>query len=237
MNRSITEPGSFLMRGYILSVGIHLLIIIFAAAVLKLNFEKPVINSVYLHINNSIESRVPVKDKIYKKEEIIKKSSRTLQPEKKIENKYLPENQILINNADTSNLEQIYSESSLDVSIKYPNGWTYIDQNVKDKLDGVTFWLAGQNGPATPYVHLEVRDKNIFNPGRYKYHQTLHNFILYYNHPEELENQVSQEIYIRTETDNDFSIKLIINGKDNFQFFQPQFFGMIKSFKFGNSLF
>ncbi len=43
-------------------------------------------------------------------------------------------------NADTTSLQQIYSESTLNVTIKYPVGWTFIDQNLDKKLDGVTFW-------------------------------------------------------------------------------------------------
>ena len=71
----------------------------------------------------------------------------------------------------------------------------------------------------------------------FKYNTKLKNTVAYYNDPEELEGQVSQVFYIRTDTDEDFSIKLIMNGKDTFIAFQPVFFGMIKSFNFGNSFF
>jgi len=51
---------------------------------------------------------------------------------------------------DTSNIEQIYRESTLNVSVRYPYGWTYIDQNVKNKLDGVTFWSVHGNYEIPP---------------------------------------------------------------------------------------
>ena len=58
--------------------------------------------------------------------------------------------------ADTSGLDQIYKESTLDVTIKYPAGWTYVDQDIKNKLDGITFWSNLGNYSPPPYVHLEV---------------------------------------------------------------------------------
>ena len=137
--------------------------------------------------------------------------------------------------------EQTYSESTLDVTIKYPTGWTYIDQNVKNKLDGVTFWLVNYPKDSSisppPYVHLEVKEKYLFNPARFKYKMDLNGNIAYYNDPEELEDQVSQIVYIRTDSDEDYSLKLIMKGKDAFKSFQPVFFSMIKSFRFGRSFF
>jgi len=61
--------------------------------------------------------------------------------------------------------------------------------------------------------------------------------VAYYNDPEELADQVSQIVYLRTSTDEDFSIKLIIKGSEAFKSFQPRFFAIIKSFKFGASIF
>lgn len=45
--------------------------------------------------------------------------------------------------ADTTSLDQIYTEPTLNVLIKYPKGRTFIDQNKNEKLDGVTFWANG----------------------------------------------------------------------------------------------
>lgn len=138
---------------------------------------------------------------------------------------------------DTSGLVQLYAEKTLNVKIKYPLGWTFVDQDRHNKLDGVTFWANNGIFDPPPYIFLEVKEKYLFNPSRYKFNTKLENSIAYYNDPEELEGQVSQVFYIRTETDEDYSIKLIMNGKDMFIAFQPIFFAMIKSFNFGKSLF
>ena len=138
---------------------------------------------------------------------------------------------------DTTELDQVYKEPTLNVSIKYPQNWTYIDQDLSDKLDGVTFWATQGIYSPPPYIHLEVKDKELFSSARYKYKIEASNYTLYYNDPEELENQVMQTVYIRTGSDEDFSVKLIMEGRTAFNSFQPVFFGMIKSFKFGKSLF
>jgi len=139
--------------------------------------------------------------------------------------------------ADTSSLDQVYNEPTLNVTIKYPAGWTYIDQNVNKRLDGVTFWSNIGNFTPPPYINLEVRDKDLFDASRYKYNSRTWGFTIYYNDPEEMEGQVTQVFYIRTNVGEDFSFKLIMKGEEEFKAFQPVFFGMIKSFKFGNGLF
>ena len=139
--------------------------------------------------------------------------------------------------ADTTSLEQIYSESSLNVSMKYPVGWTFIDQNVDKKLDGVTFWASASNFNPPPYVHLEVCDKNLFNRSRYKHNLQLRDAVVYFNDPENLANYFSQTFYFRTENKEDFSLKLTIKGEQAFKSYAPTFYGMLKSFRFGNSLF
>ena len=138
---------------------------------------------------------------------------------------------------DTLGLEQVYSENTLYVKIKYPLGWTFVDQDRHNKLDGVTFWANNGIFNPPPYIFLEVKEKYLFNPSRYKFNTKLENSIAFYNEPEELEGQVSQVFYIRTDTDEDYSIKLIMNGKDTFIAFQPIFFTMIKTFNFGMSIF
>jgi hypothetical protein len=138
---------------------------------------------------------------------------------------------------DSSGLEQVYSENTLNVKIKYPIGWTFVDQDRHNKLDGVTFWASNGIFNPPPYIFLEVKEKYLFIPSRYKFNTKLDNSVAYYNDPEELEGQVSQVFYIRTDTDEDYSIKLIMDGKDTFIAFQPIFFAMIKSFNFGKSFF
>ena len=139
--------------------------------------------------------------------------------------------------ADTTNLDQVYSESSLNVSIKYPKGWTFIDQNKKEKLDGVTFWENdGQINPP-PYIHLEVVDKDMFIEKRYSYKMDLTKYSFYYNDPEEMQGYITQIIYIRTKDDEDFRLKLMMRGELEFKSFQPRFWAILKSFSFGSSIF
>lgn len=140
-------------------------------------------------------------------------------------------------NADTTQLDQLYKESTLNVSIKYPRGWTFIDQNVKDKLDGVTFWASDGLFNPPPYIHLEVKEKYYFNEQHYKYQIEYDNYIAYYNDPEIIENYYIQNVYLRTKISEDFNIKLMMVGEDAFKSFQPRFFGMIKSFNFGTTFF
>lgn len=138
---------------------------------------------------------------------------------------------------DSTGLSQVYQEPTLKVRLNYPSGWIYMDQQRKRKLDGITFWASAGSYNPPPYIHLEVVEKYIFNPEQYRYKYDFQRFTGYYNDPVELENQVSQIIYIRTGDDEDYSIKLIINGREAFKEFQPVFFAMVKSFRFGSSLF
>jgi hypothetical protein len=138
---------------------------------------------------------------------------------------------------DTSSLGQFYREPTLNVRMPYPQGWVYVDQQKKKKLDGITFWASGSNFNPPPYIHVEVVDKYLFNPDQYKYKYDFEHFTGFYNEPVELENQVSQVIYLRTEDDKDFTIKLIMGNPEAFKQFQPVFFAIVKSFKFGSSFF
>ncbi|MCX6149312.1 MAG: hypothetical protein NTX22_02165 [Ignavibacteriales bacterium] len=136
---------------------------------------------------------------------------------------------------DSTNLEQVYKEHTLNVRLKYPVGWIYIDQQRKSKLDGITFWSTDNSFDPPPYIHIEVVDKYMFNPTRYKFTHKFKTFEGFYNEPEEMETQITQQIYIKTNDEKDFIIKLIMNGRENFKKFQPIFFAMVDSFQFGNS--
>lgn len=138
---------------------------------------------------------------------------------------------------DSTGLAQVYKEPTLKVTLRYPSGWVYLDQQRKKKLDGITFWASEGSYNPPPYIHVEVVEKYIFNADQYKYKYDFNRFTGYYNDPEEMENQVSQTIYIRTGDDEDYSIKLIMQGREAFKEFQPVFFAMVKSFRFGSSLF
>lgn len=142
-----------------------------------------------------------------------------------------------IENADTSLLEQIYRESTLNVKIKYPLGWTYIDQNINNKLNGVTFWFPNSTNGIVPYVHIEVKGKDYFEPQRFKYKTKMNKYEAYFNDVEELENQYSLMVYIRTKTKEDYVIKLVVNGEEPFKQYQNVFWAMLKSFDFGFEFF
>ena len=125
--------------------------------------------------------------------------------------------------ADTTNLDQVYTEPTLNVSIKYPKGWTFIDQNKKKKLDGVTFWANdGQYNPP-PYIHLEVVGNDMFIEKRFSYKMELEKYKAYYNDPEEMQGYLSQIVYIRTGNDEDFRLKLMMKGKMSFNHFNQSF--------------
>jgi hypothetical protein len=182
-------------------------------------------------------------DEINKKspDEKINVPSENINSESKPE-EILPEANLTILNpdeisTDTTNLDQIYTENTLNLSIKYPGGWTYIDQTKKNKLDGVTFWSVEGIYNPPPYIHLEVVEKYLFNPARYKYKVKQFNCEWYFNDPVKLEEQISQEIYIRTDEEEDFSVKLIMTGEEQFRQFQPKFFAIVRSLEFGKGIF
>lgn len=139
--------------------------------------------------------------------------------------------------ADTTNMDQLYKESSLNLSIKYPRGWTFIDQNRNKKLDGVTFWAVDGTYNPPPYIHLEVIEKYLFNEKRYSNKIRLADCIAYYNEPEELAGQVTQVFYLRTDSEEDYLIKFIVGGMEQYNSFRPRLLAILKSFSFGNSIF
>jgi hypothetical protein len=227
-------PGSNTAISFSVSILLHVIIFIIAAFVFKITTEKSVAGG-YVQIKTR-ELINNLKDNAAEKEKVITKNYNSNNKINKSVSKTETEEN-LITSSDTSGLYQVYKESTLDVSMRYPVGWTYIDQDVKNKLDGVTFWAVNGIYSPPPYVHLEVKEKYLFNPSRYKYSIKTDDYIAYYNDPEELSGQVSQEVYIRTGIDEDFTIKLIMEGRKSFNAFQPVFFGMIKTFKFDNSIF
>jgi hypothetical protein len=225
------------IRNYSLSIVLHLVIIIVLFYLLSLQSDPSRINSSFFTIDTkeyveqeseSIRSEV---EKDETKEPILSEDQKQAKTD---DLKALSFSDIV---ADTTNLDQVYSESTLNVSIKYPKGWTFIDQNKKKKLDGVTFWANdGQYNPP-PYIHLEVVDKDMFIEKRYSYKIDLEKSQAYYNDPEEMQGYITQIFYIRTEEDEDFRLKLMMRGELEFKAFQPRFLAILKSFNFGDSLF
>lgn len=111
--------------------------------------------------------------------------------------------------ADTTDLVQIYSEKTLDLSIKYPKGWTYIDQTKKNKLDGVTFWSVEGIYNPPPYIHLEVVEKYLFNPARYKYKAKQFNCEWYFNDPVNLKDRFHRKFISALITMKIFQLSLL----------------------------
>ena len=235
--------------GFSMSVLLHALIISAAVLLLNSSLSERKTGSPYVQIKTieaapTLNNEQPQTEKKDITENMDK--TQTQQASEKVipEKKEVEENQSSAQfldfsdtSADTSELVQVYSENTLDVRLKYPSGWTYLDQNVKSKLDGITFWAGSTNYNPPPYVHIEVKDKDLFNPKRFAHSYKTRNYTAFYNDPEELAGQFTQIIYIRTDTNEDFSLKLIMKGEEAFKSFQPVFFGMVKSFKYGNQFF
>ncbi|HPI36914.1 MAG TPA: hypothetical protein PK397_03115 [Ignavibacteriaceae bacterium] len=223
------------LPGFAASVVIHILILFGSYFILELpaKFESAGFNYIQIReIDYSKSETYEVKEELAEERTAEEKSidESTPSPEKEKVTAFFPR-------SDTTSLKQIYKESTLNVRIKYPLGWSFLDQNVKNKLDGVTFLGPAIGDKTPPYVHIEVNEKYLFNPSRYKYTIKTDKYDMYYNDPEELENQVTQIVYIRTGDDEDYSVKLIVHGMDAFREYQPVFFGMIKTFKFGSRFF
>lgn len=227
---------------YTASFILHLLLFVIAYFFTDLHLNKLNPNAGYVQVFTTKGNVDPINfEKIISAEK--QKAAEIEKPENpsKNESNKTPEPSISLNfldqNSDTTFLQQIYSESTLNVTLKYPSGWTFIDQNVGKKLDGVTFWAANANFNPPPYVHLEVCDKSLFNQNRYKHNLILKDAVMYFNDPENLASYFSQTFYFRTESDEDFSLKLTIKGEEAFNSFTPTFYGMLKSFRFGETPF
>lgn len=225
-----------------LSALTHVFIFLFLAFLLGIKINKPIVNPIYLNLVSVTEYPRDVNERTKSEPPAeTKKLNQVEQNTKELAEqvKQLPVNYKLFSDldADTSDLQQVYYETTLDVTMKYPAGWTFIDQNVKNKLDGVTFWLLNSEIKPPPYVHLEVLDKYLFNPASFDDSLKISDFWVYYSEPNELEGQVTQVLYIRTDIDEDFSLKIIVKNWEVYRNFQPKLLGMLKTFDFKRSLF
>lgn len=223
-------------RNFVLSLLFHLIMIISLLFIYDVNQNKAKVNPDFLYVDTKQYEKNQGSAEQISDDKIIDQNKNDLakQNTEKEFAQFVSINEL---NTDTTNLDQVYNESTLNLSIKYPKGWTYIDQNKNKKLDGVTFWAIDGNYNPPPYLHLEVIDKYLFNEKRYKYRLELKNCDAYYNDPEELAGQITQTFYLKTDSDEDYQIKLIISGVENFKLFQPKFWAILESFKFGHSLF
>jgi len=220
------------LRTYFFSIAIHITALVLVTVLGNLRLQSALVNPVFYTIEfNNFSTTIDEFET--EKDEVIEESSQEQFIEEPSTQHFTFKDII----ADTTNLDQLYKENTLNVSIRYPRGWTFVDQNVKNKLDGVTFWASDGLYNPPPYIHLEVKEKYYFNEQRYKYQVEYDNYTAYYNDPEIIENYYIQNVYLRTKTSEDFNIKLMMVGEDAFKSFQPRFFGMIKSFNFGSSFF
>lgn len=217
-----------------LSIIIHSIGFTVLTILANLSINNPLVNPAFYTIDFNLYSDKPELIETEDLNEKDAKNNTLTEPEEVVSAQHFSFKDI---NADTTLLDQIYKESTLNVSIKYPKGWVFVDQNVKNKLDGVTFWASDGLYDPPPYIHLEVKEKYYFNEQKYEYQLEFDNCIAYYNDPEIIENYYIQNVYLRTKTSEDFNIKLMIVGEDAFKAFQPKFFGMIKTFNFGSSFF
>jgi hypothetical protein len=232
-----TDENKKWIRNFSISVFIHLLFIVIFIFFYGLQDERNKINSLFFTIDSK-EFVNQQNDLVEEQKENLANQNQPLHNEQISEApqelKTISFTDII---ADTTNLDQVYNEPTLNVSIKYPKGWTFIDQNKKQKLDGVTFWANdGQYNPP-PYIHLEVVSNDLFIEKRFSYKMELEKYQAYYNDPEEMQGYLSQIVYIRTGNDEDFRLKLMMKGRIEFYSFQPKFWAILKSFNFGKSFF
>jgi len=225
------------IRNFSVSIFLHLLLVVVFIFFYGLKGDNARINSMFFTIDTKefsttkqdlVEERqedYPINEQVLPKEQ----TSETIDELKTINFSDIV--------ADTTNLDQVYTEPTLNISIKYPKGWTFIDQNKKKKLDGVTFWASDGIYNPPPYIHLEVVRNDMFIEKRFSYKMELEKYQAFYNEPEEMQGYFSQIIYIRTGNDEDFRLKLMMKGKTEFYSFQPKFWAILKSFYFGSSLF
>ena len=127
-----------LILSFLFSIFIHSLVFALAGYLLNHRLDKLVVNTVYVEFLDKERSN-------FSKNEIVdqKKDEMNLMKEVKADQRKTDAYfyNFTETDYDTSALMQVYKESTLNVSLKYPKGWTYLDQNLKDKLDGITFWM------------------------------------------------------------------------------------------------
>lgn len=137
---------------------------------------------------------------------------------------------------DTTDIVNRYEENTLNVSILFPIGWIYLDNKVKDIIDGVIF-IPGENSNYDRRISVLIQvntQKSLFNPRLYDSSFTFNKVGYYISKPQKTYEQVTQTIYIRTGSFKaDFIIKLTAPNETEFKRFQPVFFAMVRSFSAG----
>ena len=128
------------IRNFSISIFLHLLMVVAFMYFFGLQSERAKINAGFFTLDtkefvpNKSDLTETIKENNLNDEKKLPEEQKTKEIE---ESKTISFSDII---ADTTNLDQVYSEPTLNISIKYPKGWSFIDQNKKKKLDGVTFW-------------------------------------------------------------------------------------------------
>lgn len=217
----------------LLSIVLHLLILMIFSLIDYLNIKDDSLEEDYLSFNlDNSEQTDLISD--YSKEQKNEKEERNI--DQSLSNNIESENSLLLYDSlfqviDSTGLDSIYKDDTRGISIKFPLGWRFLDQKINSKFDGVTFWPSNEGSDNIPYIHLEVVEKDFFNIRRYEFNSKHSDVIWYYNLPEKIDDYVNFEIYIKTQKDVDYKIKLIVKGLTNFETFQPKFLAMLRSLK------
>jgi len=137
---------------------------------------------------------------------------------------------------DTTSIINRYEENTLNVSILFPVGWIYFDNQVKNIIDGIIF-IPGENSNYDRRLSVLIQvntQKNLFNPGLYDSSFTFNRVEYYISKPQKIFEQVTQTVYVRTGSFKaDFIIKLTSPNEIEFKKFQSTFFAMVRSFSAG----
>jgi len=156
------------VRNLFLSTGIHFLLFLGALIIINLQGNKLKVNPNYFFLETKQFEKIydNADDQSVLNQQEMKETPLNETSRENDQTKFISFSEI---KADTTQLDQLYKESTLNVSVKYPKGWTFIDQRKRKKLDGVTFWAAdGVNDPP-PYIHLEVVEKYLFNEKKFRF--------------------------------------------------------------------
>ncbi|MFN4111380.1 MAG: hypothetical protein ACK4G1_03840 [Ignavibacteria bacterium] len=137
---------------------------------------------------------------------------------------------------DTTTIINRYEENTLNVSILFPVGWIYFDNQVKNIIDGIIF-IPGENSNYDRRLSVLIQvntQKNLFNSRLYDSSFTFNRLEYYISNPQKIYEQVTQTVYVRTGSFKaDFIIKLTSPNEIEFKKFQPTFFAMVRSFSAG----
>lgn len=235
MNVYIEERSVF-PKALMVSLGIHLLVVVLAVVISRFASTPQFGSKMVLQM--TFDRSDEVVEQVQQEKPLLPEQPKDDDPSAKKEPSQQPPKPApkgLIAGAfdavDSTLLDLEYKETTLNVRMRYSEGWAFLDDKGSSKLDAVTFW--NPNVPNSPWVQLKVTDKYLFRESRYKQKEEFDDYTVYYNVEEELEGEVKFEVYLRTETSEDYIITYRVKGMDTFKKYRPVFMAMLKSFRFG----